>query len=83
MSHRNLSLRSFTFAGMDTTSHAAARTLHFLSTHPEVQGKLRAELLHATEGVGDLSYDALNALPFLDAICRETLRLWVRQYCGT
>ena len=68
---------------METTSNASARILHLLTTHPEVQEKLRAEILHATEGVGDLSYDELNALPFLDAVCRETLRLYVRQFHET
>ena len=73
--HKSLPLRVFAFAGTDTTSNTLARILHLLSTHPEVQEKLRAELLDATDGVGDLSYDQLNALPFLDAVCRETLRL--------
>ncbi|KAK7458143.1 hypothetical protein VKT23_010051 [Stygiomarasmius scandens] len=64
------------FAAMDTTSNALSRILHLLSTHPDVQDKLRQELLEARRVNGELLYDALVELPFLDAICRETLRLY-------
>jgi cytochrome P450 len=62
---------------MDTTSNALSRSLHLLATYPEVQEKLRQEILNALEENGgeDFSYDELVALPFLDAVCRETLRL--------
>jgi cytochrome P450 len=45
--------------------------------HPEVQDKLRAEIARAKEESGgeDLNHDTLMALPYLDAITRETLRL--------
>lgn len=59
---------------MDTTSNALARTLHLLSEHPAVQQCLREELMAAFDGE-DLSYDTLVSLPYLDAVCRETLRL--------
>ena len=61
---------------MDTTSNALARILHLLSEHQDVQDKLRAELLDASEA-GDIPYDQLIALPYLEAVCRETLRLCV------
>ena len=67
--------RTFIFAGMDTTSNALAVTLERLGDHPDVQQKLREEVLAALEGRDDLDYDALTALPYLDAVCRETLRL--------
>lgn len=59
---------------MDTTSSALARILHLLSEHVEVQEKLRAELTEAA-AKGALDFDNLNGLPYLDAVCRETLRL--------
>ena len=69
-------IRTFIFAGVDTTSNALSRTLHQLAMHSEVQDKLRAELLDAREQYGqDIPYDELSQLPFLDAVCRETLRL--------
>ncbi|KAH9885122.1 cytochrome P450 [Cubamyces lactineus] len=65
---------SFIFAAMDTTSNALAMTLHLLAQHPDVQDKLRKEVLEASNGE-DLNYDTLVGLPYLDAVCRETLRL--------
>ncbi|KAI0056906.1 cytochrome P450 [Artomyces pyxidatus] len=66
------------FAGTDTTSTALARALYLLSQHQDIQDKLRQELndAHAAAGGTDLSYDALVDLPYLDALCRETLRLY-------
>ncbi|PPQ98755.1 phosphatase sit4 [Panaeolus cyanescens] len=67
---------SLTFAATDTTSGALASTLQQLARHPEVQDKLREEIRTAREVHGDLDYDQLFALPYLDAVCRETLRLY-------
>ncbi|KII90147.1 hypothetical protein PLICRDRAFT_108574 [Plicaturopsis crispa FD-325 SS-3] len=64
------------FAAMDTTSSALARTLHQLSIHPAEQEKLRAEIVAARREEGELDHDELVALPYLDAVCRETLRLF-------
>jgi cytochrome P450 len=62
---------------MDTTSAALARILSVLSSHPEVQDRVRQEILErlAKNDGQDLSYDGLVSLPLLDAVCRETLRL--------
>ena len=68
--------RTFILAAMDTTSTALATTLQLLSEHPEVQQNLRQEILDASRDQ-DLDYDALVSLPYLDAVCRETLRLYV------
>ena len=68
---------SFTFAAMDTTSITLSRIIHLLSTHQDVQSKLRQEIVDARSRYGnrDLEYDELIALPYLDAIVRETLRV--------
>ncbi|KAI8974185.1 cytochrome P450 [Trametes punicea] len=68
-------MSTFMLAGMDTTSNALTRTLHILAEHPVEQEKLRKEVREARNG-NDLSYDALDKLEYLDAVCRETLRLW-------
>ncbi|KAI0270655.1 cytochrome P450 [Gloeopeniophorella convolvens] len=65
---------TFLFAGTDTTSSGLSRILYLLSTHQDAQDKLREELIEARASGGDLSYDELMALPYLEAICRETLR---------
>lgn len=67
-------IRSIIFAAMDTTSNSMARILHLLAEHPEVQTKLRREVLEA-QAHGQMDYDQLHALPYLDAVCRETLRM--------
>ncbi|EDR04679.1 uncharacterized protein LACBIDRAFT_303978 [Laccaria bicolor S238N-H82] len=68
--------RTLIFAAMDTTSNALARTLFLLAQNQDVQEKLRREVTEARVKYGDLAYDELVALPYLDAVCRETLRLY-------
>ena len=66
------------FAAQDTTAGALARTLLLLANHPEAQTRLRAEIRAAKEEFGEeLGYDRLHGLPWLDAVCRETLRVCV------
>ncbi|KAJ1300719.1 hypothetical protein OPQ81_002363 [Rhizoctonia solani] len=65
------------FAAHDTTSTVLARTIHILSEHPDVQYKLRSEIREAHEKYSEeLGYDRLTSLPYLDAVCRESLRLY-------
>ncbi|KAH9073512.1 cytochrome P450 [Lactarius deliciosus] len=66
----------FLIAGTDTTSTALSRILHLLSLHPDVQDKLRNELKDAHKDSEELTHDQLVSLPFLEAVCRETLRLY-------
>ncbi|KAI9069672.1 cytochrome P450 [Trametes sanguinea] len=72
-------ISTLTFAAMDTTSNALSFTLWRLAQNPDVQTKLRQELMEAKEacGGGDIGYDDLVSLPYLDAVCRETLRIHV------
>ena len=58
---------------MDTTSNALVMTLDLLSKLPDVQQKLREELLSISTDTPPM--DELNSLPYLDAVVRETLRL--------
>ncbi|CAA7266959.1 unnamed protein product [Cyclocybe aegerita] len=71
-------ITSLTFAATDTTSSALCRTIHLLSIHKDVQKRLREEIRSARDSAGgeDLSYDTFMSLPYLDAICKETLRLY-------
>lgn len=72
-----MSYSSLTFAATDTTSGALSRILHQLAIHKDVQAKLREEIKDEKRANGgqDLEYDQLVSLPYLDAVCRETLRL--------
>ena len=67
---------TFVIAGVDTTSNAISRVLYLLCEHQDVQAKLRAEILEVQERCGaEIPYDEVMSIPFLDAVCRETLRL--------
>ena len=65
---------TFLVVGHETTSTATAWGLFALTQNPEVQDKLRKELLAV--GTDNPTMDELNALPYLDAVVRETLRLY-------
>ena len=70
--------RTMILAGMDTTANSLAHVLQLLADRPETQEKLRQEILQAveSEGEGDtLDFDMVMALPYLEAVCRETLRV--------
>lgn len=58
--------------GTDTTSSALARTFDLLSQHPDIQDRLREEV----KGWESMSYDEIVTHPYLEAVCRETLRLY-------
>ena len=72
---------TFLVAGAETTSGALCRILHQLAMAPAAQERLRAEIVRALDSKCDgdengdgLEYDELMALPYLDAVCKETLR---------
>ncbi|GAA6003065.1 hypothetical protein JCM10207_001969 [Rhodosporidiobolus poonsookiae] len=73
-------LTTFLLAGHETTSTALTWTFHTLSRLPEKQNRLRQEV-HAArkkaqdEGRDELDNRELDALPYLDAVTREILRL--------
>ncbi|CAG2120505.1 unnamed protein product, partial [Medioppia subpectinata] len=61
----------FFIAGFDTTGSAISHTLYYLSKYPEIQQKLYEELRDVT----DFSADTLAALPYLNAVIQESVRL--------
>ena len=63
------SMMTLVVAGHETTALALAWALWLLDRHPEVRARLGEEL----RGVDDA--EKLAALPYLDAVCQETLRL--------
>ena len=62
---------------MDTTSNALSITLMLLAERPDIQQKLREEILETFDDQDNFDYDKLVGLPYLDAVCRETLRVCV------
>ncbi|KZP16698.1 cytochrome P450 [Athelia psychrophila] len=76
-------MTTLVFASHDTTSSTLAHIVHLLAIYPEVQEKLRKEIKDSKDawerehetGDRNLGYDRVSELPFLEAVCRETLRL--------
>ncbi|KAJ4470157.1 cytochrome P450 [Lentinula aciculospora] len=78
ISQADESYSTLLFAATDTTSSALSRLLSLLSQHLVIQEKLRQEVTEARRNNNgeDLSYNEINSLPYLDAVCRESLRLY-------
>jgi cytochrome P450 len=68
-------LATLFMAGHETTAHALTWAWALLAHHPEVAGKLRAEL-DAVLGGRPPSLDDLPILPYTRAVFEETLRLY-------
>ncbi|KAK7682247.1 hypothetical protein QCA50_014834 [Cerrena zonata] len=67
----------FILGGTDTTSNALTAMMNTLAQRPDIQDKLRAEILEAQAQFGeDIPYDDLIALPYMDACIRENLRMY-------
>jgi cytochrome P450 len=62
-------------AGHETTALALTYTLHLLSLHPDVAGRVRDEIDRQLAGSPPSAAD-LPALPYLAAVVRESLRLY-------
>lgn len=72
-------LIAFLFAGYDSTATALSCTLGLLGDHPEIQADLRRELETLPAGQPPQP-EALSELSLLDAVIRESLRLYPPQY---
>ena len=66
-------LMTLMLAGHETTATAIAWSLYWVHRYPEIKAKLRAEI----DSLGtDPDPMELAQLPYLDAVCRETLRIY-------
>jgi hypothetical protein len=79
-------INTFLFAGSDTTSIGLAWGFLLLAQHPDVQSKLRDELVELAEthpdneGATAMESPAqllalIDKLPYLENVCREILRI--------
>lgn len=66
----------FLFAAHDTTTISATRMFHQLAIHKDVQNKVRDEIRAVKAKFGKVDYDALSELPYVEAVVRETLRMY-------
>lgn len=72
-------LTTLILAGHETTSTALTWALYQLGLHSDLQERLRVEILDALEVAtgddGNLTYEALHALPLLQNVTNEVMRL--------
>lgn len=59
-------------AGHESAASGLAWGIYWLHRHPEIRARLLAEL---DEKAPPGDFDALAGLPYLDAVCKETLRI--------
>ncbi len=59
-------------AGHETTASALTWALYWIHHLPEVKRKLMDDLA----SVGNLDFSAISKLPYLNAVCQETLRIY-------
>ena len=63
----------FLVAGYDTSSSALSSFIHLVSKHPQVQQKIKEELIKNNENK-QLTLDQLDSLVYLDCVIKEVLR---------
>jgi len=66
---------NFLIAGRDTTAQALSWTFFLLIQHPEVEKRVFDEIAEVC-GEGDLMYEHVNRLTYLQAVLHESLRLY-------
>ena len=66
-------LMTLMLAGHETTATAIAWGLYWLYCYPEIRAKLEAEIASLGEDPDPM---AIAKLPYLDAVCKETLRIY-------
>jgi len=67
----------FFFGGFDTTSTAMSFMAHEIAVNPDVQKKLQREIDDALkESNGEVTYEIINRLEYLNAVINESLRLY-------
>jgi cytochrome P450 len=63
-------------AGHETTATALSWALYWLASQPDIQARLRQELLEVSSAeTGGPDLAAVPRLPYLQAVCQETLRI--------
>lgn len=68
----------FFLAGFDTTSTMLTFLTYELCVNPDIQQKLREEIIETHENLGGkrISYETLQKMKYLDQVVSESLRKW-------
>ncbi|WP_069885158.1 cytochrome P450 [Streptomyces luteocolor] len=67
---------TFLVAGHETTSGALSFALHYLSRHPDVLARARAEVDEVWGTEGEPAYEQVAKLRYVRRVLDESLRLW-------
>jgi len=79
MQYQTASITALILYRHETTSSALTWATYLLSTHPDTQARLRKEIHERIPNPTDPEFDIamlLESLPYLNAVCNETLRLY-------
>ncbi|XP_047118281.1 probable cytochrome P450 6a14 [Schistocerca piceifrons] len=67
----------FFIAGFETSSTTMSFALHELAHHPDIQARLQDEIDSVLkQHDGQVTYEAINSMSYLDKVVAETLRLY-------
>uniref|UniRef100_A0AC34RMV4 Cytochrome P450 n=1 Tax=Panagrolaimus sp. JU765 TaxID=591449 RepID=A0AC34RMV4_9BILA len=66
----------FLAAGYETTASTLHYVCYILSHRPEIQDKLREEVLSVLDGKETIEYDDMKNLEYMDQVINETLRMY-------
>ncbi|XP_020280621.1 cytochrome P450 9e2-like [Pseudomyrmex gracilis] len=64
----------FFFAGFDTSSTLMCFAVHELAVNPDIQERLRKEVEEHRDENGDITYDSLSKMTYMEMVVSETLR---------
>lgn len=65
---------TFYFAGYETTANLIAFAIAELAHHPTIQERLREEVLQRIQAHGDVTYDAIQEMKYLDMVVSGKLQ---------
>ncbi|KAL1425987.1 hypothetical protein MTO96_018637 [Rhipicephalus appendiculatus] len=66
----------YLIAGMEATPNTMGMTLHLVARHPEVQDKLRAEVLRVLKRDGKFTQRNVSGMTYLDMVLNESMRFY-------
>jgi len=71
---------TFLIAGHETSANSMSFALHELALHPEIQQRLRAEIIQVmNKHDGKLTYDGIQEMLYLDRVVSGEKRREVKQ----
>lgn len=77
VSRNSMALTPDLIAGTETSATTLSWWTKYMTIHPEIQHKLRSEVLKHLPEIQDRppTMEELNGIPYLEAVVHETLRL--------